>query len=107
MFDLHQTMSNCQGLSRRAFLRVGSLPLFGLTLAQALEARAAQQGGRDISCILLWTNGGMSNIDTFDMKPEAPVEFRGQFKSIATKIPGVQVCEHLPRMADQIDRLCL
>ena len=93
--------------SRRTFLRVGGLSMFGLTLPRLLEARANASGGRDVSCILLWTNGGMSNIDTFDMKPDAPVEYRGSFKPIATDLPGVQVCEHLPLMSRQMKKLCL
>jgi hypothetical protein len=100
-------MANCQGVSRRAFLRVGSLSLFGLTLPQLLAARAAQAGGKEINCILLWTDGGMSNVDTFDMKPEAPVEYRGQFQPIASNRPGTYVCEHLPLMSRQMDKVSL
>ena len=109
MFDLDRPMANCQGLSRRAFLRVGGLSLFGLTLPRLLEqrARADAPAGSDVSCIQLWTDGGMSNIDTFDMKPDAPAEYRGEFRPIATDLPGVRVCEHLPRMSRQLHRLCL
>lgn len=109
MFTLDHTVRKCEGLSRRALLRVGGLALWGLSLPELLarRARAASRGhGRDVNCVLLWTDGGMSNIDTFDMKPGAPVEYRGEFRPIATNLPGVQVCEHLPRMATRMDRLC-
>src|SRR5687767_11221887 len=92
-------------ISRRNFLQVGALPFLGLSLPRALQAKA--DGGKDINCILLWTEGGMSNVDTFDMKPNAPVEYRGQFKPIATNVTGVQVCEHLPLMASQMEKVCL
>jgi hypothetical protein len=104
----------CQGIDRRAFLRVGGISLFGLSLPQLLAARAARAAaegasppGRDLNVILLWMGGGPSNIDTFDMKPEAPVEIRGEFSRIATNLPGLEVCEHLPRMAQQMDKVCL
>jgi uncharacterized protein (DUF1501 family) len=109
MFDLHDAFTNCQGTSRRAFLRVGSLSLLGLSLPQLLAAKAQAAGkdAKDISCILLWTEGGLSNIDTFDMKPDAPAEIRGQFQPIASNVPGMDVCEHLPQMAKQMDKVCL
>src|SRR5687768_5513350 len=99
-------MSNCQGVSRRAFLRVGSLSLFGLSLPRLLQAQA-EGAKREMNCILLWTDGGMSNIDTFDMKPEAPVEYRGQFRPISTNVPGTLVCEHLSEMSKRMDKVCL
>jgi hypothetical protein len=108
MFQLDRRSANCQGVSRRSFLRVGSLGLFGLTLPRLLEshARAVGQSIKDINCILLWTDGGNSNIDTFDMKPQAPVEYRGEFAPIATNLPGVQVCEHLPLISQRMHKLC-
>lgn len=98
--------SNCQGVSRRSFLQVGALSGLGLGLPQLLQAQEKQMGRKDINCILLWMGGGPSNIDTFDMKPDAPAEIRGEFKPIATTLPGVTVCEHLPKMARQVHRLC-
>src|SRR5688572_27283144 len=99
MFNLYAPMSNCDGVSRRAFLRVGSLSLFGLTLPKLLEARALAPGvgglatagaaaaaHKPVNCILLWTEGGMSNVDTFDMKPDAPVEYRGEFRPIRSNV---------------------
>lgn len=107
MFGFYRSMSNCQGVSRRAFLRVGSVSLFGLTLPRVLRAEAAGAAKREMNCILLWTDGGMSNVDTLDMKPEAPVEYRGQFRPIASNVSGIQVCEHLPLMSRQMDKVCL
>jgi hypothetical protein len=115
MFSLTHRTHNCEGASRREFLKVGGLSLFGLSLPAVLEAQAraaatASAAGRakpkEMNCILLWTDGGMSNIDTFDMKPSAPVEFRGEFKPIDTNLPGVTVCEHLPLMSQKLDKLC-
>src|SRR5262245_7920440 len=98
---------DCGGVSRRAFLRVGGLSALGLGLPQFLQAREASgSADRDINVILLWMGGGPSNIDTFDMKPDAPAEVRGEFKPIATNVPGVRVCEHLPLMAKRADKLC-
>ena len=107
MFHLDGLTRNCEGLQRRTFLQVGGLSLFGLSLPQALAAKA-RSGIRasDVNCILLWTDGGMSNIDTLDMKPNAPVEYRGEFKPISTNLADVQVCEHLPLMAERMDQVC-
>lgn len=109
MFEIHEAMANCDGVSRRAFLRVGSVALFGLTLPRLLGSRAAMAANAraDVNCILLWTDGGMSNIDTFDMKPDAPVEYRGEFRPIASNVSGLDVCEHLPYMSQCMDKVCL
>src|SRR5438045_3295076 len=109
MFHIDYRFANCQGISRRALLEVGGLGLFGLSLPRWLEVQSAgaEPPPRDVSCILLWTDGGMSNIDTLDMKPEAPVEYRGEFQPIHSNVPGSDVCEHLPRMATCMDKVCL
>ena len=85
---------------RRDFMRIGSLGSLGLTLSGALRAGAK----KDISCILVWQSGGNPHTDTFDMKPDAPLEIRGEFKPISTNVPGIQVCEHLPFTARQADK---
>src|SRR4051794_32493331 len=95
----------CGGSSRRAFLRVGTLGALGLTLGDYLALRAA---GGDSSpsaraVIVLWLWGGPSHLDTFDMKPDAPVEYRGPFDSIATTVPGLRICELLPGLARRAD----
>src|SRR5438128_9193350 len=113
MFDLHTgASSDCTGLSRRSFLRVGGLSALGLSLPGflRLQAQAAASGAaprRNVNCILLWMQGGPSHIDTLDPKPGAPAEIRGEFGTIPTRIPGVRVCEHLPLLARQFDKLSL
>ena len=98
--------SDCTGLSRRSFLRVGGLATLGLSLPAFLRAQAARPAGqrKSISCILLWMQGGPSHHDTFDPKPDAPPEVRGEFRTIRTTLPGVQIAEHLPLLAKQTDR---
>src|SRR6516162_7230986 len=97
-------------VSRRTFLKVGSLALGGLSLPWLLRQRAQAAPGSSTprkSVILLWLAGGPSHIDMYDLKPNAPAEFRGEFKPIATNVPGVQVSEHLPRQARVMDRLAV
>ena len=108
MFSLTDWSRNCSGWNRRAFLQVGSLPLFGLTLPRMLAAEqaAGTSAAQPLNVILLWTNGGIANMDTFDMKPDAPLEYRGEFQPIDSSLPGVQVCEHLPRMSRMMDQIC-
>ncbi len=97
-------------LSRRAFLKGALVTAGGLTVpnwgglfhSQSIAAEAAKQGKR---CILLWMNGGASQIDTFDMKPGRPTG--GPFRPIATRVPGMQVCEYLPKMAQHADKLAV
>jgi uncharacterized protein (DUF1501 family) len=105
MFDINMgSHTDCDGVSRREFLRVGGLAALGLTLPDLMRATAATPGKKDVSCILLWLGGGPSQIDTFDPKPDAPQEIRGDFKSIKTKLPGVHFCEHLPKLAQINDK---
>src|SRR5262245_54664182 len=93
--------------SRRQLLQVGGLGMIGLSLPQLLKAElqpaaTAQNGGTASSvksCVLFILHGGPSQLDTFDMKPDAPAEVRGEFKPIMTTVPGVQIVEHLPRLA--------
>ena len=95
-------------MGRRELLRAGSLGLLGLGLPQLLQARTtAQRPGKARSCILLFMWGGPAHQDTWDLKPTAPAEYRGDFRPIRTSVPGVHVCEHLPRLAQQMDRLAL
>src|SRR6266496_945128 len=101
----------CDGLPRRDFLRLGTAGLFGMTLPGLLAGRAlAQQQGRsprDVSLIFLFLHGGLSTIDTWDMKPDAPAEFRGDFRPAATNVPGIQICDLLSRTARQMDKFAL
>jgi hypothetical protein len=106
MFQLVQGSNrSCDGITRRNFLRVGSLAAFGLGLPDLLRARAsASSKDRDVSCILLWLQGGISHIDSFDPKPEAPVEIRGEFGVIPTNVPGISLCDLLPKLAQHQDK---
>src|SRR5437764_8499715 len=101
----------CDGVTRRELLRVGALSLFGgMTLPRLLQAAGRTGGKRQArarSVILLNLFGGPSHLDMFDMKPAAPAEGRGEFKPIQTSVPGVLVCEHLPRIARLMHRTCL
>lgn len=93
--------NRCDGASRRNLLRFTGLSLFGLTLPHYLRAResAASIAPKAKSCILIWLDGGPSHLEMFDLKPEAPLEVRGPFKPISTDVPGISICEHLPRTA--------
>jgi hypothetical protein len=97
---------NCDGVTRRDVLRVGSLAAFGLSLPALfrLQARADTASRGDVSCILLWLQGGISHIDTFDPKPFAPAEVRGEFGVIATNVAGIQLCDQLPNLAQHQDK---
>jgi uncharacterized protein (DUF1501 family) len=95
------------GINRRELLQVGFSGLLGLGLS-SLPARAAGQPARkQRSVILVFLTGAPSHLDTFDLKPDAPVGIRGEFKPIATRVPGIQVSEHLPRLAARADRYAL
>ena len=94
----------CDGVSRREFLRIGGLALGGMSMADIFRAEAAQRAvtGRSPSkkaIIMIFLSGGPPHQDMVDLKPDAPAEIRGEFKPIATTLPGVQVCEHLPQLA--------
>jgi uncharacterized protein DUF1501 len=93
-------------MRRRDFIQVGALGYLGLGLSDYFRISSVQAAIEkdDISCILLWQSGGASQLDTFDMKPDAPAEIRGPFKPIATNVSGIQVCEHLPQTAKQADK---
>lgn len=93
---------------RRDLLRIGALGTTGVGLPASLAAAATSGNSpRPKSCILLYMDGGPSHIDLFDMKPEAPAEIRGPFRPISTRISGLQICEHLPSLARQMQRVAL
>jgi len=110
----------CDGIARRNLLRIGAaaIPGFSLTLPTLLarETNGSSVAGTDgtaaasrdqVSLILVFLKGGLSTIDTLDMKPQAPVEFRGEFDPIATNLPGLFLCSHLPRLARHADTFAL
>jgi hypothetical protein len=100
------------GISRRQWLQT-SCGLLGLPLSSFLGLRAAGEppsrspGGRAKACIIVYCWGGMSHLDTLDLKPDAPAEIRGQFRPIATRVPGIRISEHLPLLARHADKLAL
>jgi Protein of unknown function (DUF1501) len=97
-------------LTRRRLVQVGGLGMLGLSLPGFLRASAPQSGSRpqrEKSCILIVQGGGPSQLDTWDMKPNAPAEYRGPYKPIPTAVPGFQVCELMPRLARLADRTCI
>ena len=98
----------CDGVDRRSFLKVGAFGA-GLTLAEMLRGRAAAASAdsRTRSAIMVYLPGGPSHMDTYDLKPEAPAEFRGEFRPIATNVPGVHICEHMPLQARMWDKLAV
>src|SRR5262245_24831485 len=102
-------VNRCPGpVSRREFLRVGALALGGLTLPQILAARAANGATHaDTSVILFYCHGGPSHLETYDLKPDAPSEYRSVFRPIATTVPGMSICELFPRTARLGDKIAL
>ena len=94
----------CDGISRRNFLQIGAFGA-GLTLAGMLRAREAATGSSAKAAIMIYLPGGPSHMDMYDLKPDAPKEFRGEFKPIKTNVPGVQICEHFPLQAKMWDKL--
>ena len=99
----------CDGITRREALRIGGLAFTGLTWSDVLRARASAgtASGKAKSCIVIFNYGGPSHIDTWDLKPDAPREVRGEFDPIASRVPGMLVCEHLPRLAAMADRYAI
>jgi hypothetical protein len=98
----------CDGIGRREFLRIGALGLGGVTLAELLRREGrSDTTARRKSVIYIVLGGGPSHIDMYDLKPHAPAEYRGPFQPIATRLPGIQICELMPRQADIMDQLVL
>ena len=107
----------CDGLTRRDLLHVGGMSLLGLGLPDLASshpppnpppaAGEGREGGRAKNVILLFLYGAVSQLDTLDPKPDAPDDIRGPFRTIATRLPGIRLCEHLPRLASQLDRVTL
>jgi hypothetical protein len=114
MLNLHGSGARlCDGITRREWLRAGSLGAFGLALPELLRVRAAEgpaaarMAGKAKACIVLFLMGAPPQHSTWDPKPDAPPEIRGEFKPIPTAVPGLQVCELMPHTARLADRLCV
>ena len=98
MLTIDQLTGDSRGHSRRGFLQVGTLALGGLGLADILRQRAmAGNSSRPKSAIMIHLSGGPSHLDMYDMKPQAPAEYRGEFSPIHTNVPGMEICELMPR----------
>ena len=96
----------CDGLSRRSFLKIGGLAMGGVGLPQLLRAESQSGAGRSHkSIIMIFLSGGPPHQDMFDLKMTAPSEIRGEFTPISTAVPGFQICELLPQMAQTMDRM--
>jgi uncharacterized protein (DUF1501 family) len=98
-------ISNCQGMTRRTALKAGFLGLMGLSLPEWLRLRAEGAATRETSVILLWLDGGPSQLETYDPKPEAPAEYRGPYAAIQTNVPGIRISETLPQHARHADKM--
>jgi hypothetical protein len=99
----------CDGMYRRDFVRAGAFGAFGISLGGYLRLQAAGEvrQAKAKAAIFVFLGGGPTHMDTFDMKPDAPAEYRGEFRPIATNIPGVQICEHLPLLAKCVEKYAL
>jgi uncharacterized protein (DUF1501 family) len=99
----------CDGVNRRDFIRVGALAGIGMTLSRYLSLADAGEiaSARGKAAIFIRLAGGPSHIDTFDPKPDAPAEYRGEFKPISTNVPGIQISEHLPKLAQVADKFAI
>jgi hypothetical protein len=101
---------NCQGMSRREFLQIGGSTVLGLTLADLLKLKANQtafQAGSARAVIFLWLWGGPAQLDTWDPKPNAPLDYRGPFSSIPSRVVGTRIGELFPQIANWTDRLAI
>src|SRR6185312_16209798 len=108
--DADRPVEFCDGLRRRDFLHAGSLSMLGLGLPQifGLKALGAVDTKKtDTNCIMLMLIGGPSQLDTWDMKPNAPAEIRGPYKPIKTNVSGIEISENFPRMAKHADKYAL
>lgn len=107
-FTLSDRARNCEGTSRRGFLQIGSLALGGWSLSQMLARSAEDPAAKPRRAVIqIWLAGGPSHIDMYDLKPDAPAEYRGEFRPIATNVPGIQIGEHLPLQAEIMDRMAI
>jgi hypothetical protein len=102
---LGRSIAACDGVTRREVLRAGALSMFGALLSSPIAAATPTRRAKSVVLFNLF--GGPSHIDMFDMKPEAPVEIRGEFQPIVTSLGGVQICEHLPKLARMMHQTTL
>jgi hypothetical protein len=109
--DANSSVRFCDGSTRRDFLHAGSLSMLGMGLglpaARALAAGGLTSKDADVNCIMLFLVGGPSQLDTWDPKPDSPAEIRGPFRPIDTAVPGIQVAEIFPKLAQQMDKVSI
>jgi len=108
--DADRPVEFCDGLRRRDFLHAGALSTLGLTLPAFLSLKAqgaTNDEAPDVNCIMMMLVGGPSQLDTWDMKPNAPAEIRGPHRPIKTNVPGIEISEIFPRMAKHADKFSL
>ena len=104
----HSDSRFCDGLSRRQFLTIGALGMGGLALPQLLAAEAsAGTRSNHKAVIMIYLPGGPGHQDMVDLKPDAPSDIRGEFKPIKTNVPGIEICEHMPRLAGMMDKFAI
>src|SRR5438034_8346816 len=109
---MNELTRNCAGMPRRDFLQLGIGAVLGLGLSDILRLRAnaasgqaaSKSAGKQVNCILIWLDGGPSHYETFDPKPDAPSEIRGELKPIKTAVPGIHFCEVIPKLASVADK---
>ncbi len=108
-FDAEKTVKFCDGVRRRDFLHAGALSFLGLSLPDlfTLKTLGAVNSEQDMNCIFLMLLGGPSQLDTWDMKPNAPAEIRGPYKPIKTNVPGIEISEIFPRTAKHADKFAI
>jgi hypothetical protein len=97
----------CDGVTRRSFLQIGALAMGGMSLPTLLQAEERSGSRSQKSIIMVYLSGGLSHHDSFDMKPDAPDEIRGEFRPIQTSVPGIQISEYLPRLARMMDKFAV
>src|SRR5207302_1255347 len=110
--DLGSTGRYCDGINRRSFLQLGVAGMASIGLPELLRARAAAADGpagptRNTAVILIWLDGGPSHLDLYDMKPDAPAEYRGIWRPIRTRVPGIDITELFPRQARVADKFSI
>src|SRR5437870_8959899 len=103
---------NCAGIARRDFIQIGLHGALGLGLCDLLRLKGEAaitnpNGGSNVNCIMIWLDGGPTHYESFDPKPDAPKEIRGEFKPISTSIPGVQFSEIIPKLAKAANKLTI
>src|SRR6516165_8335317 len=107
--DLGSSSRYCDGLNRRSFLQLGVAGMASVGLPELFGAQAASgaDSRKNTSVILIWLDGGPSHMDTYDMKPEAPAEYRGLWKPIRTRVPGFEITELFPKQARVTDKFSI